>query len=219
MAKIIAISDVHGKWNKLGQLEPCDVLISAGDYSFKGEKHMVKDFHEWLNKQDAGYIISVQGNHELWVEKNFDEAKQIAETACPGIHFIGSHGEVNIEGIKFYGSAITPWFFNWAWNVERGSDIIKEWAKIPSDTNVLITHGPPYGILDVVPYADGTPKQRVGCHDLMLRIGQLPNLKAHVFGHIHHSHGRQYFNGVQFYNASICDEQYMPTNPVTIFEI
>lgn len=76
--RICAISDTHGKWNKL-KIPECDILISAGDYSFRGESHMVKNFHKWLNKQDAGQIISVQGNHELWVQSNFQEAKDIAE--------------------------------------------------------------------------------------------------------------------------------------------
>ncbi len=137
MAKIVAISDIHCRWNKIGQLPECDILISAGDYSFRGEKHVVEDFHKWLNKQDAGHIISVQGNHEVWVEKNFEEAKAIAEKACPGVHFIGDHGTVEIEGIKIHGSAITPWFHSWAWNVQRGPDIAKEWAKIPDDTNII----------------------------------------------------------------------------------
>lgn len=213
--KIVAISDVHGKWNKI-TIPECDILISAGDYSFRGERHMVKDYHKWLNKQEAGYIVSVQGNHELWVEKNFAEAKELAEKECPGVHFIGDHGTVNIEGIKIHGSAYTPWFHNWAWNVERGIKLAEEWNKIPDDTNVLVTHGPPFGILDIVPYADGTPKERVGCHELMQRVVQLEQLKLHIFGHIHHSSGEQYFHNKKFVNASICDEQYMPTNPVRI---
>ena len=76
--RVVAISDVHGKWNKL-TIPPCNVLVSTGDYSFRGEKHMVKDFHTWLNKQPADHIISVQGNHEVWVEQNFEEAKLLAE--------------------------------------------------------------------------------------------------------------------------------------------
>lgn len=231
--KIAMISDVHGKWNKI-QVPECDLLISAGDYSFKGEKHMVEDFHKWLNKQEAGYIVSVQGNHEVWVESNFQEAKEVAEKACPGVYFIGDGESVNIEGFNLYGSAITPWFYNWAWNRARGDKgdtfyyngkvksalpIKQEWDKIPENTNILVTHGPPQGILDIVPYADGTPKERVGCNDLMNRILQLPQLKLHVFGHIHHSSGEQYFNGVKYVNASICDEQYMPTNPVRIIEL
>lgn len=231
--KIAMISDVHGKWNKI-QIPECDLLISAGDYSFKGEKHMVEDFHKWLNKQEAGYVISVQGNHELWVEQNFEQAKDIAEKACPGVHFIGDGQAVNIEGFNIYGSAITPWFYNWAWNRTRGDvtgthyfsgkvksalPIKQEWDKIPDNTNILVTHGPPKGILDMVTFVDDTPKERVGCDDLMNRILQLPELKLHVFGHIHCGAGEHYFNGVKYVNASICDEQYMPTNPVRIIEL
>ncbi len=68
--KIVAISDVHCKWNKV-VIPECDILISAGDYSFQGEPHVVVDFHKWLNKQPAKHKISVQGNHEKQVEKNF----------------------------------------------------------------------------------------------------------------------------------------------------
>jgi Icc-related predicted phosphoesterase len=215
--KLVAISDVHTKWKNL-VIPECDILISAGDYSFRGEKRTIKEYHEWLNKQDAGYIVSVQGNHELWVEKNFEEAKAIAEKACPGVHFIGDHGTVDVEGIKIHGSAITPWFHSWAWNVHRGPDIAAEWAKIPDDTNILVTHGPVHGILDVVPYANGTPKERVGCHDLFDRVMKLEKLKVHICGHIHHSHGFKEFNGKHFYNVAICDEMYMPINPITIIE-
>ena len=232
--KLAIISDIHCKWNKV-QIPECDVLISCGDYSFQGEKHVVEDFHKWLNKQEAGYIISVQGNHETWVEKNFAQAKEIAEKACPGVHFI-DEGAVEIEGVKFYGSAITPFFCNWAWNRARSEaeqvqyqprtgrmsiiPLIKpHWDKIPDDTQILITHGPPHGILDKVYEYDGvTVREQVGCKLLMDRIHALKQIKMHCFGHIHGSSGEQSFMGVKYINASICDEQYQPTNPVRIFE-
>lgn len=227
--RIAAVSDLHGKWSKV-KIEECDLLISSGDYSFRGEPHMVKDYHSWLNKQPAKYIISVNGNHETFkdnckgykaerAELTFQQAKEIAEKACPRVHFIGDHGTVNVEGIKIHGSAITPWFHEWAWNVQRGPDMVAEWAKIPEDTNILVTHGPVYGIHDVVYYPDGiVPKERVGCHDLFDRVMKLPDLKVHICGHIHSGHGYKQFNGKHFYNVSICDEQYMATNPVTIID-
>jgi Icc-related predicted phosphoesterase len=216
--KIVMISDTHAKWKKL-VIPECDVLISAGDYSFRGERHLVKNFHEWLNKQPAKHIISVQGNHEVEVERDFQNAKQLALSVCPRVHFI-DEGEVVIDGVKFYGSAITPWFHDWAWNRWRGPDIKKHWDRIPDDVQVLITHGPPAGFLDIVYYADGmTPKERVGCMDLADRIKELKQLKLHVFGHIHGSTGETNFNGVTYINASICDEMYMPTNHVREFEL
>lgn len=215
--KIVVISDVHGKWNKV-KIPKCDILISCGDYSFRGEEHMVRDFHKWLDKQEAEYIISVQGNHELWVEKNFGLAKQIAIEECPNVHFV-DEGLVEIEGLKIWCSAWTPFFHNWAWNAHRGKEIRKHWDRIPDDIDVLVTHGPPAGILDVVNYANGTPKERVGCQDLWAKILTLAKLKLHFFGHIHESYGYQYFNGIQFYNVSICDELYSASNDPAIVEI
>lgn len=216
--KIVIISDVHGKWKKL-VIPECDVLVSAGDYSFTGEKHMVEDFHKWMSAQPARHVVSVQGNHEKWVEKNEQEARDLVFKVAPRVRFVVEES-FEIEGVKFHGSAITPWFYNWAWNVRRGPPIKAHWDKIPDNTQVLITHGPPDGILDIVYFPDGvTPKERVGCMDLMDRILQLKDLKVHGFGHIHGSAGEHTFNGVKFINASICDEQYMPTNPVRVVEI
>ena len=74
--KIVAISDVHNLWHKL-TIPECDVLISAGDYSSRSQPEVVEAFHKWMDKQPADVLVSVQGNHELWVEKNFDEARDI----------------------------------------------------------------------------------------------------------------------------------------------
>lgn len=214
--KIVAISDTHGKWNKL-VIPSCDILLSCGDFSFNGETHMIDDFHKWLDNQDARYIISVMGNHEVGVEENFDVAKKLAQLRCPNVHFI-DEGLVEIEGIKIWGSAITPWFCDWAWNRWPG-EIGKHWDKIPEDTDILITHGPPYGVLDTVLYADGTPKtgQHLGCPQLMNRIKVVkPDL--HFFGHIHSGFGEAHIDGTSFYNASICDELYHPSNPITVVE-
>lgn len=210
--RLVAISDVHNRWQKL-VIPECDVLISAGDYSFHGEPHVVKLYHEWLNQQPAARIISGNGNHEEWVEKNFEEAKSIALTACPRVDFI-EEGGVTIEDVNFWYSAITPWFNDWAYNRRPGPDIDKHWQLIPEDTDVLITHGPPYGVLDVVYYSNGVPKERVGCWNLKERIKQVkPDI--HIFGHIHGSHGEVHEEGVSYYNVAICDEMYSPSNPVT----
>lgn len=215
--KIIAISDTHAKWQGL-KIPECDVLISAGDYSFRGESRLVKDFHEWLNKQDAGYIISVQGNHEVLVERSFQENKELAIKACPSVEFM-DEGPLTIEGHKFWCSAWTPWFHDWAWNANRGEEIKRHWDLIPDDTEVLITHGPPYGIRDELEFPDGTPNgKHVGCSDLLNRIKQLKKLKIHIFGHIHSGYGQEHIDGVSYYNASICDETYTASNPITEIE-
>jgi Icc-related predicted phosphoesterase len=101
---------------------------------------------------------------------------------------------------------------------EEGYPFAKKlWGFIPDDTNILIVHGPAYGILDECP--DGA---RVGCPVLLERINELKSLghlKAVITGHIHHAAGREVHDGIQFVNAAICDEQYKAVNPVITIDI
>ena len=220
MPKIVAISDVHGKWNKI-EIPECDVLISAGDYSFTGERHMVRDFHKWLDDQPAHHIISVQGNHEKDVEKNFQLYKDLALEQCPAVHFI-DEGLVEVAGLKIWCSAITPWFHNWAWNRGRGSDIQKHWDRIPQGIDLLVTHGPPYGILDGVERFNGKiceyEIEHTGCSQLLDKILEVKP-KAHIFGHIHEGYGVLSRDEISFINASICDEHYKPVNKPVILDL
>lgn len=216
MTKIVAISDVHNRYKDL-VIPKCDLLISAGDYSSKGYDHEVKNFHKWLNKQPATDIISDQGNHELGVEKDFLNAKRIALEECPRVHFI-DEGLVEVQELKIWCSAITPEFCNWAWN-RNGLEIQKHWDMIPEDIDILVTHGPPYGILDQTTFADGTIRpDHLGCQKLLERI-KIVKPDLHFFGHIHAPGGRAVSAfSTTFYNAAICDETYYPSNPITVVE-
>jgi Icc-related predicted phosphoesterase len=213
--KICIISDVHNKFNKI-TIPECDLLISCGDYSFLGETHEVRNFHKWLNKQKADNMISVQGNHEKGVEKDFNLSKEIAVAHCPKVHFI-DEGFLEIKGYKIWCSAVTPYFCNWAWNRFRGEDIKKHWDRIPLDIDILVTHGPPYGILDTV--STHSPIRNLGCEMLANKIKELKNLKLHCFGHIHSSYGSTEKDGVTYINASICTEEYKPLNAPMFFEL
>lgn len=214
--KIVAISDVHGKWNKL-KIPECDILISVGDYSFRGEEYMVREYHEWLNKQDARCVISIQGNHEKWVEKNFTEAKEIAQKACSIVHFV-DEGLVEFEGLKIWCSAITPFFCNWAWNRYRGEEIKRHWDRIPAGVDIIATHGPAYGIHDKLDNHGSDPGAHVGCQDLLNKILEVKP-KIHLCGHIHCGHGYQKLNDIEFFNVSVCGETYQVDHPPTVIEI
>jgi Icc-related predicted phosphoesterase len=224
--KLVCISDTHNKHRSI-KIPECDILIHAGDYSFKGYDWEIVDFYKWLNEQEANHIISVQGNHELGWEANTEKCRKLALGHCPAVHLLEDQS-VNIEGINIYGSAYTPYFHNWAFNAGRTiteaahyrkpfiGDI---WAKIPNDTNILVTHGPVYGILDELTYVDGTSKgQFVGCVELEKRIKDLKELDIHVCGHIHLAYGQRHIDGISYYNVSNCDDMYIPTNPITIIE-
>lgn len=218
--KIVCISDVHGKWSKL-VIPECDILISAGDYSFRGELHMVRDFHKWMGKQPAKHKISVQGNHEKQVEANFTLSKQMAEEACPGIHFV-DEGLVEVEGLKIWCSAITRFFHNWAWNRHPGEEIQKHWDLIPNDSDIIVTHGPCYGLGDSLVQFNG---MKCEWEELKLGDGQLLKKvlevkpKLHVSGHIHPGYGIYGQSGIIFVNAAICDDSYTPVNKPIIVDL
>jgi Icc-related predicted phosphoesterase len=112
---------------------------------------------------------------------------------------------VEVEGLKFWGSPVQPPFNNWAFNVQRGAPIRRHWDKIPMGTDVLVTHGPPFGMLDQSrPMTD-----HLGCEELAEVVEKVAP-RLHLFGHIHGGHGRlRGSNGCEFVNGSVLNEHYM----------
>lgn len=231
MFKIIILSDTHNRHNKL-TIPECDFLFHCGDWTSMGHKHEVEDFAKWLDKQPAKHVVLIPGNHELQFEKDFPNSRKWITDHCPKAHLLVDES-VTLEGIKIHGSPVQPFFCDWAWNRASGKkgysinfkdyyppDIKPHWDMIPNDTNILLTHGPPFGILDKTTYANGDPKpDNLGCELLMNRIKELKDLDLHFFGHIHSPGGTQvHMDGVSFYNAAICDECYYPGNPITEVE-
>ena len=204
--KIVAMSDTHGLHAKL-TVPDGDVLIHAGDFSRFGKVEDIYGFLDWFGRLPHRHKILVAGNHDRLFEDNPVKAKELL---WPSITYLQDK-EAVIDGVKFYGAPWTPRFFDWAFNVDRGSDIAKKWAKIPDDVNVLITHGPPFGICDMSRFQSS----RMGCEDLLRRIEQLGELKVHIFGHNHSGHGVQ----GMFANVAVCDEAYQPVNQPTVIEI
>jgi Icc-related predicted phosphoesterase len=216
--KICAISDTHS-YHRQVVVPEADVLIHAGDITWKGELPIVEDFAKWLKDIQIPHKIIIWGNHEVGFERGYKRDPAIKVIQDAGAIYLEDSG-VEIDGIKFWGSPIQPFFFDWEFNRQRGQDIKVHWDKIPTTTNVLITHGPAYGILDEAPRGSGM-FDHVGCQDLLNRINELPQLKAHIAGHIHNGHSPVpvIINGVKFINASVCTENYKPTNLPVVFEV
>lgn len=221
MIRIACISDTHNQHYGIN-IPECDILVHAGDFSYMGTAIDVIELNAWFGKLKASgkvkEIIAIAGNHDWICEKNPSYAASLF-TNC--IYLNEQPAEV--MGLKFFGSPIQPEFCNWAFNRKRGEEIARNWAKIPEDTQVLVTHGPPWGILDIVsdrPYSTVVGPEHLGCLDLRKRLDELPQLKAHIFGHIHDSNGQhKTADGKLFVNAAICDEGYKPVQPVNIIEI
>lgn len=205
--KIVTISDTHTMERSL-VVPDGDVLIHAGDITGRGSIHDLEEFLDWFGGMPHKHKIVIAGNHD-WCYENFLREEAINKTNQVATYLEDS--SITIDGVKFYGSPWQPEFCNWAFNVPRGKQLAEIWAKIENDTNVLITHGPPYKILDLC--SGG----HVGCEDLLAAAQKLPNLKYHIFGHIHEGYGSMKFLDVTYINASNCTGNYRPTNqPIVV---
>jgi Icc-related predicted phosphoesterase len=210
--KILHISDTHGFHQEIDGLPSADVIVHSGDVSSKyGNYEEIKGFLDWFSSLDYKYKILVPGNHDFFFEDEMGN-NGLINSIAPGVHILLSESII-IEGVKFYGSPFTPWFHEWAFNLYN-HELAAEWAKIPDDTDVLITHGPANGTLDF----SGQNAPHIGCTYLKHRLHNLPTLKAHLFGHAHQGYG---FNEDRYLslNSSLLDEKYRLVNKPQIFRI
>lgn len=234
--RLIFISDTHSLHTlmqydveKFVHPNKTNILIHSGDCSNRGRQNEVQEFVYWFqNIKGFDDKIFIAGNHDFafehrnlphhkgdfdWYDNlmNEENLSQSDVTYLEDNQYVLELPEFT-RPIKFYGSPWQPEFYNWAFNLPRQSDeLLNKWSKIPIDTDVLITHGPPWGILDVAP-----GNKRVGCELLEQRVKEIKPL-IHCFGHIHDSYGARYLNDTLFINAAICTERYIPSNkPITV---
>lgn len=199
MKKFVVISDTHNKHNQITKdLGSGDFIIHAGDITSMGYQGEVTDFLNWFSQLDFEHKIFIAGNHDFWFETNDDIAGVFKDR---GVHYLYDT-MVELDNIKIYGSPWQPRFFDWAFNVDRGPKIAEKWAKIPEGLDVLITHGPPFGILD-----DTVQGQRVGCQDLLFKVLEVKP-RYHIFGHIHYAYGMSIKEDTTFINAASLGERY-----------
>lgn len=206
--RLTFISDTHLKHGEL-KLGSGDILFHCGDMTNRGNLSDLREFARFMSNQDFKHKVAIAGNHDFCFEnENKDEAERIL--LDNGIIYLNDSG-VSIEGLKIWGSPVQPWFHDWAFNRQRGSDIKKHWDLIPDDTDILITHGPPYGILDMT-----IRGQLVGCEELLERVTSIKP-KIHAFGHIHESAGVTDLNGIKFVNACVVDLRHrISCNGITV---
>lgn len=201
--KVVATSDFHGY---LPTLPSGDLLIVAGDLTIYGEKGELIMFARWLDDQPFEHIVVIGGNHDRYLAHKVNPFKKA--------HYLLNSG-TEIEGLKIWGSPFTPTFQKWYFMKDRGPSIRKVWESMPGDLDILVTHGPPYGILD-----ENKRGQKTGCRDLLDAVMRRPP-RYHLFGHIHEAFGSNRILGIptQFYNCSFLDENYIPKHRFHEFEI
>lgn len=220
--RIAIVSDTHNRHRAFRDylaIPPADVLIHAGDATMSGTIEEVGAFGNWFANLPHQLKIFVPGNHDFLFEKSPQLARELM--AGPGVHVLMDEA-INFgfmkpdksgmeKPLKFYGTPWVPNLEGWAFYGDSQT-LTRKFAAIPADTNVLISHGPPWGLLDRCP-------THVGSEELARRVHEL-NLKLHCFGHIHESYGTEdHLAGRWSVNASSCNEQYQLVNPPIVVEI
>ncbi len=204
--RIVCISDTHSLHWRLS-VPDGDILIHAGDLTNVGDIRDVYDFNDFLGELPHPHKIVIAGNHDFCFERDSQACREIL-TNCVYLE----DEAVQIDGINFYGSPWQPWFCDWAFNLQRGPELKAKWDLIPAKTDVLITHGPPYRVLDCT--SNG---QYAGCQDLLEAIERIQP-RVHVFGHIHEGFGTLQTEHTAYINASSCTASYRPINPAAVYE-
>ena len=215
--KCVSFSDTHNLHEGVN-LPECDIAIFCGDYSGRGNKFETLHFLRWYSRQDqCKYKVMIPGNHDICFDEKHN-GETHAQNWLEGFQkkfnniIILNNSMVNIENVKIWGSPVTPWYHGdrWAFNYKK-ADIGDIWELIPNNTDILVTHGPAFGILDEI--FDG---RHVGCIQLLDKIKEIKP-KYHICGHIHEGYGIVEQDDTIFINCSIVDVDYYPTNkPIKI---
>ena len=211
--KILAMSDMHGQ---LPTIEPCDILLLAGDYCPFGRQEPYKNFYwlkyefkPWLESIPANRVIGIAGNHDIPFEKIPHKVKELdlkwdyLEESSTTIK-CGDH-TINVYGTPYSVETYSKWAFT-----KSDASLAGVWNNIPEDTNLLLVHGPAKYCLDMV-----LSREHVGSQTLDWRVKQLPRLSIMIHGHIHEAHGRDTLFNTTVFNVSMMDAYYKMVNEPT----
>ncbi len=211
--KIVMISDTHEMHSRV-EIPECDVLIHAGDITGRGALQKLNAFNTWIADLLAdgvvGEAVYIAGNHDLTLENNVEAAEGMLKAGqylnCTMAH-VGPG-----DGLWVYGVPHQLAFCDWAFNTDEDG-LKRRFDCIPEGVDILVTHGPPHGVLD-----ENT--QGIHCGSVAL-YNWIKSYKPRlvVCGHIHEGHGVALVGNTLVVNASICTGDYKPTNQPIVLEI
>lgn len=184
---ILHLSDTHGQHHKLSKLPNADIIIHSGDVSFAGSEDEVEDFIQWFCELPHKYKVFIAGNHDNYLYEH-----SIGE--LPKNCFYLCNSQVEIEGITLYG---LPLFLEEVMSGHYDENI----QKIPSNIAVLITHQPPYSILD------RSAGVHYGSAQLLEKVMEIKP-KYHLFGHVHDAYGVYQKGKTTFINSGLLNTNY-----------
>jgi hypothetical protein len=221
--RISVISDLHTKHGLIPKedLPGGDLIICAGDIMNSGyNKNDILDFCTWFHSlKQYDKKIFIAGNHDRMFENHPEGVEELLNIYLD-IDYLQDEAydlyDMDTDtSTKIYGSPWQPEFYSWAFNLPKNSlQLAAKWEAIPDNTDILITHGPAFNILDTVA---GRPWDNLGCELLAQRI-EVIKPKIHVCGHIHSGYGYVFKDGTHFFNAAVLDEQYEYTQKPMTFD-
>jgi len=224
---ITVFSDTHTLHEQVTKdLPGGELLLFAGDLMNSGyNRNDITNFCGWFNSLDNYEDkVFIAGNHDRMFE-NFPEEVKGYIDKFPFINYLqdeelvlygdGPNGDIPENNIRIYGSPWQPEFMSWAFNLPKnGPGLSTKWEAIPENTDILITHGPAFGILDT---CEWRRTEHLGCELLAERI-KLIKPKIHICGHIHSGYGYHFDGDTHYFNASVLNEQYKYTNKPMTFD-
>lgn len=201
--EILHLSDTHGAHHQLKNLPEADIVVHSGDFCMVGEQREALDFLNCFCDLPYKHKIFICGNHDSCLyEANI-------EGLDGNVHYLCNSG-IEIDGVKFYG---VPMFMEDCISPRQA----RYYTAIPKDTDVLITHSPAYGILDLDDSIDGD-FIHYGSEELLERLtGVHP--RAHLFGHVHRQHGITEQYGIIFSNGAVMNDDFSKLNTPNITEL
>jgi Icc-related predicted phosphoesterase len=246
--KLVCVSDTH-TYQKEVTLPDGDVLVHAGDLTFRGTYGETRAALEWLESAPFERKILVAGNHDFYFDERFKDGhvfrnwaiqrkRSVADlmTEFPSVTYL-QDAAIEIDGVKFYGSPWQPWFHEWAFNFPllRDGDFKSYGNYIDPAHHDRAAAAATWAKIpdDVNVLVTHSPPEgildrcigmggdnRAGCPELRKRLDSgLLYLRAHIFGHIHEAYGQEERSGIQFVNAAINTRDYDPINAPIVVEI
>jgi len=189
--RLVLLSDTHELHREL-EVPNGDILIHAGDFTmFSKSFRAIEDFNNWLGELPHPHKIVVPGNHEFFLEADPSRRSLLSNA------MVLVNEAIEIEGLRIWGSPVTP-LYGGAFGMISAEDRSKLYAQIPEDTDVLVTHGPPYRILDSGPDSGF----HSGCRELFDAVMRV-RPKLHIFGHVHVARGIFQTHETTFVNAAL----------------
>jgi Icc-related predicted phosphoesterase len=216
--QVVATSDWHGEFPAEldAELPDGDVLVVGGDI-MPVHDHRRQYQAEWFRAHFIPHLELMSSRFEtvVWVAGNHDfvlqESPKLTRDLPDRVIYLQDqsywHGDTH-----FYGSPWSVTFGHWAF-MGSEDDLSLHYASIPSDVDVLISHGPPYGLCDRTDRGD-----HPGSIALLEQVAR-HKPKCVVTGHIHEAYGVSRIGPSTIMNVSLMNSRYRPVNPAVAFDV